>query len=132
MDRSLTRPALITQTCFPSLYIMPFTQAMPSSARLDHPATYSTSICSWPPTLSIAITDDGPPVALNARPDLNATVPPARPGRTRVPGRSGQPAKVGGVFGRLADLQYSQGLASGSIARSMSLTDHSDRPSAVM
>jgi hypothetical protein len=32
----------------------------------------------------------------------------------------------------LADLQYSQGLASGSIARSMSLTDHSDRPSAVM
>jgi hypothetical protein len=63
---------------------------------------------------------------------LNATVPPARPGRTRVPGRSGQPAKVGGVFGRLADLQYSQGLASGSIARSMSLTDHSDRPSAVM
>jgi hypothetical protein len=51
---------------------------------------------------------------------LNATVP------------SGQPAKVGGVFGRLADLQYSQGLASGSIARSMSLTDHSDRPSAVM
>jgi hypothetical protein len=57
---------------------------------------------------------------------------PARPGRTRVPGRSGQPAKVGGVFGRLADLQYSQGLASGSIARSMSLTDHSDRPSAVM
>jgi hypothetical protein len=63
-------------------------------------------------------------------PTLSAGVP--RRALHAPSGPWSQPARVGGVFGRWVDVQYSQGLASGSMARSMSFTDHSRRPSAVM
>jgi hypothetical protein len=39
---------------------------------------------------------------------------------------------VGGVFAGAPDLRRSHGVAFGSMARSMSFTDHNCRPSAVM
>jgi hypothetical protein len=39
---------------------------------------------------------------------------------------------VGGVFAGTPDLRRSHGVAFGSMARSMSFTDHNRRPSAVM